>query len=176
MAGRMANRTGRGGRISRLLLLLLLPAMLSLLLHVEKNRRGQEVLQARGKFAALVSARPIDKVKAERTRFYEIQYYLGYPMSASYAIADLVRRCDGMVRPLRLLAVQVNAGMQDFRFKLTVGVAAAAPDAAWRKFAVFFNGIRNLPGVIQASYSGSGRPGRSDGLHVFFISGQAEWQ
>jgi hypothetical protein len=175
MAERMENRTGRGGRISRLLLLLLLPAMLSLLLHIEKNRRGQEVRQAGIKFAALVSARPIDKVKAERTRFYEIQYYLAYPLSASHAIADLIRRCDGMARPLRLLGVQVSAGLQNFKFKLTVGVAAAGPEAARRKFAVFFQGLRDLPGVTQAS-SGTGRPGRPDGLHVFFISGQAEWQ
>ncbi|HEX7503046.1 MAG TPA: hypothetical protein VF451_06470 [Acidobacteriota bacterium] len=172
----MENSAGCGGRIPRLLLLLLLPAMLSLLLHVEKNRRGQELRQAGNKFATLVGARPIDKIKAERTRFYEFQYYQGYPLSASYAIADLIRRCDGMAPPLRLLGVSVSAGLQDFKFKLSVGVAAAGPEAARQKFAFFFQELRDLPGVTQASYSGAGGPGRPDGLHVFLISGQAEWQ
>ena len=158
------------------LVFFLVLAAVSLLLHVEKNRRGLEVRKAKEKFAAMVIARPIDKVKAERTRFYETQYYLGYPTSVSYAVADLILRCDGMVRPLRLLGVQVNAGLQDLKFKLTVGVAAAGPEAARRKFAVFFKQLRDLPGVTQASYSLSGRTGRGDGLHIFSVRGQADWQ
>jgi hypothetical protein len=168
-----ADRPDRRQRRWPFFLLLALAAV-SLLLHVEKSRRAQEVRRAGEKFAALVGTRPIDKVKAERSRFYEVQYYLGYPTSVSYAVADLIRRCDGLARPVRLLGVQVDAGMQDLKFRLTVGVAAAGPQAAWRKFALFFNEIRELPGVTQASYSG--RPGRSGGLHVFFVSGEAEWQ
>jgi hypothetical protein len=158
------------------IILLAALAAVSLLLHAAKLRFQGQVQGLCDQEAMMAVARPIDKVKAERTRFYEIQYYLGYSMSASYAVADLIRRCDGMARPLRLLGVQVNAGLQDLKFKLTVAVAAAGPEAAWREFAFFFKQLRDLPGVTQASYSGSGRHGRGDGMHVFTISGQAEWQ
>jgi hypothetical protein len=153
--------------------LFLVLVVVSALLHVEKHRRGHAVQKAKADVVAMVSARPIDKVKAERTRFYETQFFLGYPTSVSYAVADFVRRCNVMARPLRLLDVLVDAGLQDFRFRLTVGVEAAGPEAAWRKFAVFFREFRELPGITQASYS---VPRRDDGLHVFSVSGQAEWQ
>lgn len=155
---------------------LLLPAILTLLLHFEKNRRDQELRREKKKFAAIVSARPIDKVKAERTRFYETQYYLGYPTSVSYAVADLVRRVDGIARPLRLLGVQVDSGLQELKFKLTIGVAADTPEAALRKFVVFFRGVRDLQGVTQVSYSAPGQARRRGGMHVFSVRGQVEWQ
>jgi hypothetical protein len=176
MAKRRERMAGQGGRFSWLILLLLLPAVLSLLLHVEKNRRGQEVRQAKERFAAIVSARPIDQAKAQRTRFYEIQYFLGYSASVSYAVADLILRLDRIASPLRLLAVQVDPGLQDLKFRLTVGVAAADPEAARRKFTVFIEELRNFPGVTQASFSVPGRAGENGGLHVFHVSGQAEWQ
>jgi hypothetical protein len=163
-------------RFPRWALWLLVPVLLSLLLHVEKSRRDLEVRRAEEKFTAKVNARPIDTVKAERTRFYETQYYLGYPTSVSHAVADLVRRVDGMIRPLRLLGVQVDAGLQELTFKLTVGVAAADRQAAQRAFVVFFKELRDLPGITQASYSVPGRAGREEGLHLFSVKGQAEWQ
>ncbi len=154
----------------------MLPAFLSLLLHVEKSRRDLELRREKEKFAAIVSARPIDKVKAERTRFYETQYFLGYPTSVSYAVADLVRRVAAITPPLRLLGVQVDAGLQELKFKLTVGVAADTPEAALRKFVVFFRVVRDLPNVTLVSYSMPGRARRGGGLHVFSVRGQAEWQ
>jgi hypothetical protein len=176
MAEQKDHVAGRDRRFPWGVLWLLVPALLSLLLHVEKNRRDLEVRRAKEKFAAMVSVRPIDRVKAERTRFYETQYYMGYPTSVSYAVADLVRRVDGIARPLRLLGVQVDAGLQELKFKLTVGIAADAPEAALRKFGVFFRGVRDLPGVTQVSYSVPGQARRGGGLHVFSVRGQAEWQ
>jgi hypothetical protein len=167
---------GRNGRFSRLFLLLLVPVVLSLLLHVEKSRRRGKILKAESQLVAMVSAHPIDKVKAERARFYETQYYLGYPSSISYAMANLIRRLDGVVRPLRLLDVQVDPELRDLKFKLTVGVAAAGPEAARRRFAVFFEKLQAFPEIIQASFYGNDLIDAGSRLYVFSISGQVEWQ
>jgi hypothetical protein len=149
-------------------------AAVSLLLHVEKSRRRAGIRKARAQLASMASARPIDKVKAARTRFYETRYYLDYPAAVSYAVADLILRLDGIVPPLRLLGIQVDPGLDDLKFKLTVGVAASGPESARRRFIVFFNGLRDLAGITQASFSVPDRT--DDGLHVFSIRGRAEWQ
>jgi hypothetical protein len=154
----------------------LILAIVSLLLHMEKSHRQKSAATTRARFAARVRAAPIEEIKAHRARFYEIQYYAGYPTSISYAVADLIRHLDNIVRTVRLLGVQIDLGLHDLTFRLTVGVAAAGPEAARRKFAVFFEELRAFPEIIQASFSVHGRAGAGDGLHVFAIRGRAEWQ
>ncbi|MBN2398830.1 MAG: hypothetical protein JXI33_00655 [Candidatus Aminicenantes bacterium] len=147
----------------------------SLLLHVEKKQRRQEIRQTNDRFTAMVNARPLDQIKAQRARFYEIQFYLAYPSSISYATADLILRLHGIIRPLRLLELQVEPGLHDLKFELRVGVTAAAPEQARRQFAVFFEKLRNLSGVTQASFSVADRAGSGEDMHAFAIIGQVEW-
>jgi hypothetical protein len=177
MADLGKRRPSRRRRLSpRFLAVLLVLAAVSAFLHVEKFHRGKYVLMLQHQYASLVETRPMAKTKAQRVQFYKTQYYLGYPVSISYAAADLVRRVDGIAPPLRLLAVQVDPGLHDLDFKLTVGIEAATLEAAQRKFAAFLEKVRNVPGIFQTeSYAPSPAAGES-GLHVFTTSGRAEFQ
>ncbi len=148
---------------------------ISLLLHIEKKQRRQEIRQTNDRFTAMVNARPLDQIKAQRARFYETQFYLAYPASVSYATADLILRLNGIIRPLQLLELQVEPGLHDLSFELRVGVAAAGPEKARQQFAVFIGKLKNLPGVTQASFSVADRVAAGKGLHAFAVSGQAEW-
>jgi hypothetical protein len=151
-------------------------AVVSVLLHAAKFRRGKDILRLQEHYAALVRARPVAGTKVERIRFYETQFYLGYPMAVSYTAADLIRHIDGIVRPLRLLDINIYPGLHDLEFKLSVGIAAVAHEAAQRKFAVFFEELGDIPGVTAASFSPRARGGRSARSYVFDVSGRVEWQ
>lgn len=154
---------------------LLVLAAVSLLLHATKFSRGKGISERQRQYAELVRTRPIAATKARRTRFYETRYFLGYPMSVSYAVADLLRRFDRLAGTLPLLDIQVEPGLHGLKFDLTVKVAAASAPAARRKFTVFFSRLRELPGVIQASFSGPAGAKAGDGAYVFAVSGEAEW-
>ncbi|MCU0237405.1 MAG: hypothetical protein MUC72_10015 [Acidobacteria bacterium] len=155
----------------------LLPlAALSLLLHVARAHRASEVRAAGERYAALVAARPIAATKAERARFYKARYFLGYPMSVSYTVADLLRRVAEISAPLQLLDAQVDPGLHGLEFTLTVQAAAHSAPAARRRFAEYFSRLESLPGVVQASFSTSGQGAADGGAHVFTVSGRAEWQ
>jgi hypothetical protein len=159
-----------------LFLFLLVLAAVSMMLHAAKLRRQGEVQGLCDQEAMIALTRPVEGTKARRARFYEIQYYLGYPMSISYTIADLIRRIDGIVRPLRLLDIQINAGMQELRFKLNVAAEAADPETARQRFAVFFKGFGNMPGMTQVSFTPMARGGPGAENYIFAVSGRVEWQ
>lgn len=151
-------------------------AVVSLLLHAAKFRRGKDVLRLQEQYAAMVRTQPIEETKAERVRFYETRFYLSYPMAVSYTSADLLRRIDGIISPLRLLDSEVDPGLHDLAFKLSVGVSAAVPEVAQRRFAIFFEKLGNISGVIQASFSPRARRGPGAWSYVFDVSGRAEWR
>ena len=148
----------------------------SLLLHLEKSQRQKKVLAVKERFAAMVSALPIEEAKAERARFYGIQYYLGYPLAVSHAVSDFVLRLSAITPPGQLRELQVDPGVRDFSFTLTVGIAAGGVDAARQRFAAFFEELGNIPGVTQASYSPKARNGPGAGSYDFAVNGRAEWQ
>jgi hypothetical protein len=154
---------------------LLAVAMVSLLLHASQYFRGREIAARQHQYAELVRAKPIAATKARRTRFYETRYFLGYSMSVSNAVADLLRRFDRLSGTLRLLDIHAESGLHGLKFALTVKVAAASAPAARRKFEVFYSGLRELPGVIQASFIGPDGAAAGDGSYLFAVSGQAEW-
>ncbi|MFH2107385.1 MAG: hypothetical protein ABII93_01840 [Chrysiogenia bacterium] len=151
-------------------------AVVSLLLHAVKFRRGKDVLRLQEQYTTLVRIQPIEETKAQRVRFYETRFYLSYPMAVSYTSADLLRRIDGIVSPLRLLDSEVDPGLHDLAFKLSVGIAAAVPEAAQRRFAIFFEKLGNISGVTQVSYSPRTRRGPGSLSYVFDVSGRAEWR
>jgi hypothetical protein len=151
-------------------------AAVSLLVHAAKYRRGNEIVKLQHQYAALVQARPIAETKARRARFYQIQYFLGYPMAASYAAADLVRRVNAIAAPLRLLAVQIDPALQDLGFELTVEVAGVRPREVRRRLAVFLERLRHVPNVTAADLSGPGPTVRGGGVRVFTVNGRAELQ
>lgn len=155
---------------------LLALAAVSLLLHAARYRRGEEIVKLQHQHAALVRARPIAETKARRARFYQTTYFLGYPMAASYAAADLVRRVNAVAAPLRLLAVQVDPALQDLGFELTVEVAGLRPREARRRLSGFLERLRRVPTITSADLSGPGPTARGGGVRVFTVSGRAELQ
>jgi hypothetical protein len=168
----MVQAEPSGRQPQRWFILLLIPLVfISAFLHVSQSSRSVDVRLARERYSALIRERPIDATKARRARFYKAQFFLAHPQSVSYAAADLIRRFDGIMPPLRLLRVEVDPGLQDLGFALSVGVEAASLDAAQRKFTVFFSKLEILAGIIEASFSPGERNGR---LHVFQVTGRAE--
>ncbi len=151
--------------------MLLLLVAISLFLHAAKALRSRDCVQAYKKYKWLPIEKPIKETKARRALFYKAQFCLAYPQSVSYAAADLIRRFDGIIPPLRLLRIQVDPGLQDLGFELTVGVDAASPYAAQRKFAVFLNKLEMQAGIIEASFTPGKRSGR---LHLFLVTGRAD--
>jgi hypothetical protein len=151
---------------------LLALAAVSLLLHAAQIRRSREISELGRQYADLVRARPIAETRARRARFFKSRFYLGYPAAASHAAADLVRRIVPISRTVRLRAIQVDPGLHDLGFELTIEVAAAGPKAARRKLAFFLERLRDLPGVFQARPSPAS-PGAGGG-RVFIIKGRAE--
>jgi hypothetical protein len=156
--------------------LLLVLVAVSALLHAVKYRRGMEIAERQRQYSELVRARPIAETKAARARFYRLQYFLGYPMAASHAAADLVRRLGRAAPPLRLLAVQVEPGLQDLGFELTVEVSGGRPRDVRRRLAFFIERLRVVPNVTAADPSGPGPTARGGGARVFTVSGRAEIQ
>jgi hypothetical protein len=155
---------------------LLALAAVSLLLHAAKLLRQGEVQGLCDQEALMAVARPVEKIKAQRARFYQIQYFLGYPMAVSYAAADFVRCVEAVVPPLRLLAVQVDPGLHDLGFALTIEVAGVDPMAARRRLAVFLERLRHVPRITLADLSGPGSTARGRGARIFIVSGRAELQ
>lgn len=155
----------------------LILAVVSLLLHMEKSHRQKEVVEAKQQFSAMVDARPVEKVKAQRVRFYKIQYYLGYPSIVSYAVADFVRRLSATIPPRQVRDLQIDPASQDFSFRLTVSVFAVGPEAARLAVSGFCEEIRNFPEVTQialAKIDPLPPTGGGNRVYFFSISGQAE--
>lgn len=147
-------------------------AAVSVFLHVARAVRRHDIRRLRGEYAALLEARPIEAIKTRRARFYQTRFFLAYPAAVSHDAADLIRRIGLIAPPLRLLNVQVEAGLHDLGFELTVGVAAAPHDAAQRNFTVFFARMGALPGIAEISYSDGGR---QEGLRLFVVRGRVEF-
>lgn len=146
-------------------------AAVSVFLHVAGARRRHDIRRLREEYASLVKARPIDETKTRRARFYQTRFFLAYPTAVSHATAHLIQRIGLIAPPLRLLTAQVDPGLQDLGFELTVGVAAASQYAAQRSFTVFFARMGALPGIAEISYSDGGR---QDGLRLFVVRGRVE--
>jgi hypothetical protein len=155
---------------------LLALAAISLFLHAANYRRGMEIAGRSRQYSGLVRAKPIAETKARRVRFYQSRYFLGYPMAASYAIASLVRHVDAIAAPLRLLGVQVDPGLQDMRFELTVRVGGSRPREARRRLAAFIERLHSVPGVMSAGVAEAGPDSRGEGERVFTVAGRAELQ
>ncbi len=124
----------------------------------------------------MVRARPIEEAKSERARFYQIRYFLGYPMAASHAAAELVRHVDALIAPLRLRAVQIDLGLHDLGFELAVEVSGGGPRDVRRRLAVFLERLRHVPNITLADFSGPGPTTRGGGVRVFTVNGRAELQ
>jgi hypothetical protein len=155
----------------------LILAVVSMLLHMEKSHRQKEVLAAKQQFSAMVRARPVEKVKAQRGRFYKIQFYLGYPSTTSYAVADFIRRLGATIPPRQVRDLQINPALQNFSFRLTVGIAAGGSENAYLAAACYLEAMRKFPEIMQIALTkidplpGSGGVNR---VHFFSIAGQAE--
>ena len=159
------------------LVFFLILAAASVLLHFEKNRCQKRMLTARQQFNLIARAAPVEKVKALRGWFYKTQYYLGYPSRTSFAVSDFVRRLSGIIALPQVLNLQIDPGIQDFSFKLTVGVAANGPEPARWVFAGSYEKLKNFPEITRISFAESNpAPGDHDKnrVYVFSITGQAE--
>jgi hypothetical protein len=143
------------------------------LLHVEKYRRAREVRKVKEQYALQVQAQPIEETKAKRARFYQIQYYLGYPTTAAYAVADFIRRLGAVFQPRKILALQIDADLQHFDFKLTVAIDTGAPGAVPWKFAGLYEELRNFPDVSDLSFKEKG-PADRNLSRMFTITGSVE--
>jgi len=170
-----ANSTGRRRRRWPFFVFLALAAV-SLLLHATKVLRDKEISGRQKQYAELVRTRPVAATKARRARFYQIRYFLGYPMAVSYAAADLVRRVGAIAAPLRLLSVQIDPGLQDMGFELTVELAGVRPRELRRRLTFFLERLRRVPNIVSADFSGPGPTSRGGGVRVFTVSGRAEIQ
>jgi len=173
---RWSPRWDRGLKARWPFFVLLALAAVSLLLHAAKHRRGDEIAKLQRQYAALVQARPIAETKTRRSRFYRARYFLGYPMAASFATADLVRRVAAITPPLRLAAVQVDPGLQGLGFELTVEVSAGRPREVRRRLDAFLARLRLVPNVTSADLAGPGPTSRGGGVRVFTVNGRAELQ
>ena len=161
------------------LVFFMLLAAVSLMLHREKASRQKEVQAARERFSALVSARPIEEIKAARARFYGIQYYLEYPAAVSYAASDFILRLSAVVPSGQLRELQVDPGVHDFSFTLTVGIVAGGREAARLAFASIYDRMQGFPEITRSSFLESDPAAAADGgrqEYCFAVSGQAEWQ
>ena len=175
-ADRPASPRGDRGLAARWPVFFLLALAAVSLLHAARYQRGNEVAKLRRQYNALVRARPIAATKARRARFYQTEYFLGYPMAVSYAAADLARRAVASAAPLRLLAVQVDPGLQDLGFELTVEVAGLRPREVRRRLEAFLGRLRLIPAVMAADLAGPGPTARGGGVRVFTVNGRAELQ
>lgn len=174
----MLEQTNRPVRRRRRwpLFFFLVMAAVSLLLHATRYLRGKEIAERQLQYAELVRTRPMAETRAWRARFYQTKYFLGYPMAASYAAADLVRRVGAIIAPLRLAAVQVDPGLQGLGFELTVEVSAGRPREVRRRLDAFLARLRLVPNVTSADLAGPGPTSRGGGVRVFTVFGRAELQ
>lgn len=173
-----AARSRRSWPLLPLVFFLILAAV-SALLHFEKFRCQKRMLTARNKFNLTTRATPVEEVKAQRGRFYENSYYLGYAWRNSYAVADFVRSLSGIVRaPLRVSDLKIVPGWQNFRFELALAVAADKEEQAREVFTSFYQDMQDFADISQMVFSEPTppdlTPGQAANGFVFTISGQVE--
>lgn len=162
-------------RRRRPLVLLAALVAISLLLHAVKWRRLADVQGLVDQWTTLAADRPIEGIKAQRARFYEIQYYLDYSTAISYTVADLSRFMVRVFQPHQVLSLQVDPGLRDLRFELAVGIGAddgRHGTALW-KFAGLYEKLRNFPDISDLSFT-QNDPTAGGRLHVFTVTGLAE--
>jgi hypothetical protein len=155
---------------------LLVLAAVSLLLHAAKLSRQGEVHGLCDQEAMLRVTRPVEETKARRAHFYQIRHFLGYPMAASHAAADLVRHVGAVTPPLQLRSVQIDPGVNDLGFELTVEISGASSSEVRRRLGAFLEGLRDVPGITMADLSGQVPTARGGGVRVFTVNGHAEIQ
>jgi hypothetical protein len=172
---RLTIRSGYSG-LRFLLVLLLILAAISALLHLEKLRRQKDIGRGKEKLAALVAARPVEQIMAQRARFYQVQYFLGYPRASSFAAADLSRRLCGVFGPGRIFGLQIDPGRRDLRFELSVAIGAEpGPRGAGKALETFAGLYAELGDFADLSDLSFTKKDPADGgRHVFTVSGQAE--
>lgn len=161
------------------LLFFLVLAVVSLLLHKEKSRHQKEVLAAKQQYSVMVRSKPIEKVKGLRGRFYKIRYYLGYPSTTSRALADFVRRVSASINPNQLINCQIDPQLQNFSFRLTVGIVANGQEPARLAFAACFEKLQSYSDITRiafAEYNAVRAAAAGNRGYVFSITGQAELQ
>lgn len=159
------------------LLFLLVLAVVSLLLHIEKSRRQKEVMAAKQQYSVLVRGKPIEKVKGQRGRFYKIQYYLGYPSTTSHALADFVRRLSAAIPLHQVRDLQIDPGLQNFSFRLTLGIAAGGTEPARLAFAACFEKLQSNSDITRIAFeehSAAQAAENGNRVYVFSITGQVE--
>jgi hypothetical protein len=163
------------------LILFLILAAASALLHFEKSRCQKQMLKARQQFNLTARAAPIEAVKVQRGWFYKSSYYLGYAWRNSYAVADFVRRLSGIVRPpLRVLDLKIVPGWQNSRFELAVELAADKREQARELFTDFYKDMQGFTDISQMTFSETTppvlTPGQAANGFIFAISGQMEME
>ena len=175
-AGSGKEKRGTFPRPRSLLVFLLILAVISALLRLERFRRLKDIDRGKETFAALVRSRPVEQTMAQRSRFYRVQYYLGYPDSVSSAVAGLSRRLCAIFGPDRVLSLKVDPGLRDLRFELAVGIRTAAGLAeAGKELETFAGRYRELDDFSDLFDLSFIKKERTDGnLHTFIVSGQAE--
>ena len=151
-------------------------AAVSLLLHAVRYRRGMKIAERQRQYSDLMRARPIAETKARRARYYQARYLIGYPMAASFAAADLVRRVGACAPPLRLLSVQVDPGLQELGFELAVEVSGGRPREVRRRLDAFLGRLRLVPNIMAVDLSAPAPTARGGGVRVFTVNGRAEFQ
>jgi hypothetical protein len=152
------------------LFLFLFLAVVSLLLHAVRFSRAREAAEMKRSFSALVREQPVIATKARRARLHQLRYFLGYPMAASYAAADLARRLDGIAAPLRLVSVQVDPGLHDMSFELAVSADAVARD----EFDAFLERLANAAAAFDVTSMLA--PASRSGPRLFAVRGRVELQ
>jgi hypothetical protein len=171
-----AGRSRRSWPLFPLVFFLILGGV-SLLLHLEKSHRQKEVLAAKVQSSVMVHGQPVEMVKVQRGQFYKIQYYLGYPSATSYAVADFVRRLSAAIPLRHVRDLQIDPGLQNFSFQLTVGIAAGGPERAQLAAASYLEEVRKFPEIMQIALAKiDPLPGTGGGNRVrfFSITGWAE--
>lgn len=163
-------------RLRPFLILLLVLAAISALLRLERFRRQQDIGRGKESLAALVRSRPVEEIMAQRGRFYQIRYFLGYPKAVSLAVADLSRRLCGVFGPGRILGLQIDPGLRDLRFELVAGIRAepgpSGAGKALETFAGFYAELGDFADLADLSFIK--KDPAEGGLHVFVVSGLAE--
>jgi hypothetical protein len=170
-----SQRTLRSG-LRPFLVLFLILTVISALLRLEKFRRQKDIGRGTEKLAALVAARPVESIMAQRARFYQVQYFLDYPGASSFAVADLSRRLCGVFRAGRIRGLQIDPGLRELRFELSVAIPAEpGPEGAGKAletFAGLYAGLGDFTDLSDLSFTK--KDPAAGGRHVFSVRGQAE--
>lgn len=144
---------------------------LSALLHAARILRARDVRLARERYAALAGERPVAATKERRARFYQARLFLAYPARVSHAAADLARRLDAAAPPLRLLSLQVDPGLHELCFMVTVGPPPGSRRAGQRRLAAFLERLAAVPHVFDVVPA---TPFRAEPAGVLAFSGRVD--